>query len=205
MSQHGFGYHANRCTGCKTCMLACKDYHDLPFEIDYRQVYEYGGGTCRLNGEGRFEDTTFSYYLTVSCNHCDDPACIKVCPTKAMHRNELGLVEVDAGRCIGCGYCEFACPYGAPTVDRAAGHSVKCNGCSERVAEGKLPICVESCPMRALEFGEAADMAQVGERADIAPLPSKDYTGPNLYVRPCANAKPAGSLDGAVLNTLEVE
>lgn len=200
----GFGYHADRCTGCKTCMLACKDYHDLSFDVDYRQVYEYGGGVCTMDDDGCFRDDTFLYAVTVSCNHCDDPACMAVCPTTAMHRDELGLVCVDAGKCIGCGYCAFACPYGAPQVDRSMGHSVKCNGCSERIAVGKMPVCVESCPMRALEFGEVEEMAKVGSRADIAPLPSPSYTAPNLFVSPCVHARPAESLEGTIQNKKEV-
>lgn len=204
MAQYGFGYHANRCTGCKTCVLACKDYHDLSFDVNYRRVYEYGAGACTLGDDGCYHDDSFSYAVTCSCNHCDDPACMAVCPTGAMMRNDLDLVEVDAGKCIGCGYCELACPYGAPQVDRSAGHSVKCNGCSERVREGKLPICVEACPMRALEFGPLDAVRKVGDRADIAPLPDPGHTGPNLYLVPCAHAEKASSSNGVVQNELEV-
>ena len=122
-----------------------------------------------------------------------------------MHKDaELGLVSVDAEKCVGCGYCHMACPYNAPKVDREKGHSVKCDGCLERVQQGEQPLCVRACPARALEFGPVEDIAKRGERGNIAPLPEPHYTNPNLYIKPSADAKPAGSADGKVVNPLEV-
>ena len=146
--QYGFHFNGRRCTGCKTCVLACKDFHDLPSDIAFRQVYEYGGGTWRRADDGTVTQDTFAYHLSVACNHCGNAACVRVCPTGAMHKDERGLVRVDADRCIGCGYCALSCPYRAPKVDRVAGRSAKCDGCAERVAEGRQPICVEACPSR---------------------------------------------------------
>ncbi len=210
MTQQAFHFNASRCTGCRTCQLACADYHDLSCEHWYRKVYEYGDGTWTRSGEGWVTDC-FTYHVSVACNHCDDPACVKACPTGAMRKDgEAGLVSVDADRCIGCGYCAMACPYGNPTIDRAKGHSVKCNGCAERVAEGKLPICVQSCPLHALDFGPVDEMRELGEQADIAPLPSKSYTHPNLYIAATRHAQPSTLPDqdaaaGGVLNPTEVE
>ena len=149
--QYGFYFNGRRCTGCKTCVLACKDLHDLPSSIAFRQVYEYGGGSWRRQPDGTVTQDTFCYYVSVACNHCGNPACVRVCPTGAMHKDERGLVSVDAARCIGCGYCALSCPYRAPKVDRDAGRSVKCDGCTRRVAEGGAPVCVEACPLRALD------------------------------------------------------
>ena len=140
--QYGFYFNGRRCTGCKTCVLACKDLHDLPSSIAFRQVYEYGGGSWRRQPGGTVTQDTFCYYVSVACNHCGNPACVRVCPTGAMHKDERGLVSVDAARCIGCGYCALSCPYRAPKVDRDAGRSVKCDGCTRRVAEGG-----RRCPM----------------------------------------------------------
>ena len=98
----------------------------------------------------------------------------------------------------------MACPYNAPRVDREKGHSVKCDGCAERVAEGKMPICVEACPMHALEFGDVDEMKKKGEQADFAPLPEKKYTSPNLYATASKHAVPSGSEKGKVMNPLEV-
>ncbi|EDV9796881.1 dimethyl sulfoxide reductase subunit B, partial [Salmonella enterica subsp. enterica serovar Livingstone] len=77
----------------------------------------------------------------------------KVCPSGAMHKRDDGFVVVNEEVCIGCRYCHMACPYGAPQYNAAKGHMTKCDGCHDRVADGKKPICVESCPLRALDFG----------------------------------------------------
>ena len=97
--QYGFYFNGRRCTGCKTCVLACKDLHDLPSSIAFRQVYEYGGGSWWRQPDGTVTQDTFCYYVSVACNHCGNPACVRVCPTGAMHKDERGLVSVDAARC----------------------------------------------------------------------------------------------------------
>lgn len=205
MTQYGFFFDSSRCTGCKTCALACKDYKDLSVDFAYRKVYDYEGGQWAEDADGVRVSSMFAYHVSVSCNHCDNPACAHVCPTGAMHKDPAtGLVDVDAGKCIGCGYCHMACPYNSPKVDRQLGRSVKCNGCAERVAEGKNPICVEACPLRALEFGPVEEMAKLGKRADIAPLPEPRYTDPNLYVLESDDVQPAGTFDGEVKNIKEV-
>lgn len=204
MSQQAFFFDATRCTGCKTCGFACKDAYDLDAKTAYRRVYEYAGGETTLAGDGFFT-TCFGYFVSVSCCHCGDPACVQVCPTEAMHKEtDSGLVLVDARRCIGCGYCHLSCPYNAPKVDRAKGHSVKCHGCFDRVIAGKKPVCVESCPARALDFGPVEEMLAMGERADLAPLPDPSETIPFFYVKPCVDARPSGSKEGRIANPLEV-
>lgn len=206
MAQKAFFLDATRCTGCKTCEIACKDYHDLGVDYTYRRIFDYEGGEWNQASEGVWENSTFVYHVSVSCNHCDNPACTKVCPTGAMHKDsDTGLVSVDADKCIGCGYCAMACPYGAPTVDRDLKHSVKCDGCASRVAEGKNPICTEACLLRCLYFGDKDEMAQKGELAALAPLPDSSYTEPNLYIREPFCAKPSGDTSGHVANPKEVE
>lgn len=204
MTQYAFYFDGTRCTGCKTCEFACKDYKDLDVGFAYRKVYEVTLGDTKKDGNG-IVTTCVSYPLSMSCNHCDNPACTKVCPTGAMHKDaETGLVSVDANKCVGCGYCHMACPYNAPKVDRSLGHSVKCDGCGERVAMGEKPVCVEACPARALDFGTVEEMAKLGERGAIAPLPEPTYTHPNLYIKPSQDALPVGDAKGKVVNPLEV-
>lgn len=206
MTQYGFAFIGTRCTGCKTCMLSCKDYNDLNPETDYRKVYEYGGGSCRIAENGTIEDTTFVYYVSSACNHCERPSCVQVCPTGAMHKDsDTGLVSVDKGKCIGCGYCAMSCPYSCPSVDRSKGHSVKCDGCINRVKEGKKPICVEACPLRALDFGEIGELVSKYEGVrSIAPLPSPDLTGPSVVIVKPPKAIESGSSAGSILNLKEV-
>lgn len=128
-----------------------------------------------------------------------------VCPTGAMHKDDNGIVSVDAHRCIGCGYCELACPYGNPHVDRTKGHSVKCDGCAERVAAGKQPVCVEACSMRAIEFGPMDSLPSGGAPAAVAPLPDPSVTSPNFLIKACASSQPCGSTSCVVANAAEVK
>ncbi len=206
MAQYGFAFNSQYCNGCKTCMLACKDRYDLDGETDYRRVFEYGGGCAYRDEYGLLANNCFGYYISVACNHCDTPACAQVCPTMACVKDEeTGLVHVDGSRCIGCGYCAMACPYGNPSVDAKTGHSHKCTGCIERVREGRQPICVEACPQRALRFGEMEDLrARFTGSADVAPLPDSAYTGPNLIVVPSSQTRLTGDTEGRILNSLEV-
>lgn len=209
MNQNGFLFNGARCTGCKTCELACKDYKDLSKDVAYRKVYDYEGGTWAPAGDGTYTTSAFIYHMSIACNHCENPACAHVCPTGAMHKeSDTGLVLVDATKCIGCGYCHMACPYNAPKVDREKGHSVKCDGCKSRVTQGKRPICVEACPLRALDFGSVERLNRQMpdfKQAAIAPLPDPSYTDPNLFIKAAPSAKPVGDTAGRITNILEVQ
>lgn len=100
-----------------------------------------------------------------------------------MHKDEMGLVSVDARRCIGCGYCALSCPYRAPKVDRNVGHSMKCDGCGGRVSSGMRPVCVEACPRRALDFGPIDELVEAyGRCSDLPPLPDASATSPQVVV-----------------------
>ena len=202
-----FGFHIDtaKCTGCKTCQLSCKDYKDLHADVNFRRVYEYTGGSWQTSGNA-WINNVFSYYVSISCNHCEVPACTRVCPSGAMHqRAQDGLVAVNEDICIGCKSCRMACPYDAPQYDPRKGHMTKCNGCYERLAEGLDPICVESCPLRALDFGPIDELqARYGALAAVAPLPDAGFTEPRLVITPNPHARPAGDRSGFLGNPKEV-
>ncbi|MTI15347.1 DMSO/selenate family reductase complex B subunit [Sansalvadorimonas verongulae] len=206
MTQLGFYVDTSKCTGCKTCQLSCKDDNQLPVGVNWRRVYEYGGGNWEENNDGTFSQDVFTYYASISCNHCARPACTKACPTGAMHkRPEDGLVLVDESVCVGCRYCEMACPYGAPQYSEEKKHMTKCDGCYDRLAQGLGPICVESCPLRALEFGPIEELrAKYGDRANVAPLPDPTLTHPSVVIGTCRHSRPSGDTTGAILNPTEV-
>ncbi|MGY4677749.1 DMSO/selenate family reductase complex B subunit [Pasteurella sp. P03HT] len=205
MEQYGFYFDSDRCTGCKTCELACKDYKDLDTAVNFRRIYEYAGGSWQQDQQGCWNHDVFTYYLSISCNHCDDPACVKVCPTGAMHKNADGFVIVNEDICIGCRYCHMACPYDAPQYDATKGHMTKCDGCYARVKAGQKPICVEACPLRALDFAPISELREkYGEQASIAPLPPADLTSPNLVVKTNKHARPSGDTTGFLANPREV-
>ena len=193
MSQLGFYIDITKCTGCKTCVVACEDKNDLEPGRNFRTVHAYEEGSWRQDrATGAWHQDVFHGYVSVSCNHCDDPACVKVCPTKAhaKHPELGGLVLIDRQKCIGCGACMAACPYHAPKLDRKARKMTKCDACLDRISKGGKPVCVEACTQRALDFGWIDELrAKYGEGAHIVPLPSPAKTKPNLVVKPAAKAE----------------
>ncbi len=192
MKQLGFAFDQGRCIGCRTCQLACKDYKDTEIKVNFRRVYEYEGGDWQRNEDGVVKAQIFAAYASVSCNHCDNPACMRVCPVKAIEKHfETGIVEIDVEKCIGCGSCAVGCPYGAPQKIEGAEKYDKCNLCRERLEVGAKPICVEACPTRALGFGEIATLKETyGDEAGVAPLPNPELTKPNLTIVPCKETRP---------------
>ena len=172
MTQYGFYFDSTRCTGCRTCEMACKDYKDLPETIAFRKVYDYEGGSWTDAGDGIYTTDTFAYHVSLACNHCAMPACMAKCPSGAIEKDgKTGLVHIDQEKCTGVGACVTSCPYNVPILDDAK-KAQKCDGCADRVAEGLNPICVDSCPLRALEWGDIEELraAHTGTVAGIAPM-----------------------------------
>jgi anaerobic dimethyl sulfoxide reductase subunit B (iron-sulfur subunit)/Tat-targeted selenate reductase subunit YnfG len=205
--QYGFYFDNTRCTGCRTCVAACKDYKDLAGSRTFRRVIDYEGGEWTPEGSETYTQTAFAYHISLACNHCNNPACVAVCPTEAMHKDEQGLVWPDWGRCIGCGYCTMACPYHVPVIDQEEHKSSKCDGCRTRIAEGKESICVEACPLRALEFKpvEVIEAEHPDAVSEIPPLPSHSFTSPNLYIKPSPAVETARNLGGHIANFQEIQ
>ncbi|WP_272701469.1 4Fe-4S dicluster domain-containing protein [Desulfovibrio sp. Fe33] len=175
-----FVFDASRCNGCKACMIACKDKHDLPVGVSWRKVLECASGDWTEEPDGSYTQNVLAYYVSVSCNHCENPVCVTVCPTGAMQVVENGIVAIDPDRCIACGNCQWNCPYSAPVLDRVKKHMTKCDMCRDFLAKGKLPACVAACPSRALDVAPRKEAAARLGRADVAPLPSAKLTEPNL-------------------------
>lgn len=205
LKQPAFYIDMAACSGCKTCMVACMDGHELPVGVKWRRVTEYAGGEWVRRRDNTFGQNVFAYYLSISCNHCEDPVCVKVCPTTAMHRNEHNIVVVDHDKCVGCRYCEWNCPYSAPQFNADLGQMTKCDFCFSRLLKGETPLCVASCPMRALKFGEFEELQKIyGPPTHIAPLPDPALTRPCLALTPSRNARPGNSGDGFQANPEEV-
>ena len=188
--QLGFFIDSSRCSGCKACQVACKDKNNLEVGRRFRRIYEIQGGGFAPNGQGAFENNVFAYTLTISCNHCDDPICVKNCPTTAMHKRPGdGIVRVDTSKCFGCGYCSWSCPYGARQTNTETGQMSKCDFCVDLLAEGKNPICVDTCPLNAIKFGKIKDLrAKYGHLSQVQGLPDFTITHPNLVIKPHTGA-----------------
>lgn len=200
----GFYLDQSLCTGCKACQTACKDKHDLPIGVTWRRVVEYTGGTWQRSGDTMVPNV-FSYYTSISCNHCEDPICVEVCPTTAMHKREDGTVAVDPDVCVGCRYCEWACPYSAPQYNAELGHMTKCDLCADYRGEGKNPACVDACPSRALDWGPIDELrAKHGTVDNIEPLPDPSITRPHLVITPHRDAQRSGSGTGEIANPEEI-
>lgn len=194
-SQNAFWFSPEKCISCQSCALACRETFNL--DKAYRSVYKY---TTEVEGK------ELSYSVSVACNFCGDAACIKVCPTGAMHKTEdVGHVLVDSKKCIGCGYCAMACPYHVPRVDKEKGYSIKCTGCYETVILGEDPMCVQACRdiagTEALRFGTIQEVIELGgELANIAPLPDPKYTVPSFIISADSDKPPAGTKEGEITN-----
>ena len=172
--QHGFYFTADNCISCHACESACSEKNDLQPHQAFRAVGYVEGGTypeySRLN-------------ISMACNHCDDPVCLKGCPTRAYTKfAEYGAVLQDSDICFGCGYCTWVCPYNAPQLDHSKGHVSKCNMCVDRLEIGLKPACVSACLAGALDFGimETAPENRDALETKIPGFPSTDITHPNI-------------------------
>ena len=172
--QHGFYFNADNCIACHACEAACSEKNDLPAHIAFRSVGYVEGGSYpayqRMN-------------ISMACNHCDDPVCLKGCPTLAYTKfAEYGAVLQDPDICFGCGYCTWVCPYNAPQLDTQAGHVSKCNMCVDRLEVGLKPACVSACLAGALDFGiiETTPDNRDQLQTQIPGFPTPEITHPNI-------------------------
>jgi anaerobic dimethyl sulfoxide reductase subunit B len=175
MTQLGFHYNMSTCIGCRVCQIACKDKNDLKVGALYRRVHDMESGT--------FPNPRIDH-LSLGCNHCAEPKCIKNCPTGALYKQEKdGVVLHDKAKCIGCKMCTWSCPYGAPQYKEEEGKVGKCNLCIDLMEKGQDPACVSACVMRALEVGEIEELRKkYGNTRDVKGIPSSEITGPSLTI-----------------------
>lgn len=188
--QLGFYIDQSRCSGCKACQIACKDKNDLEVGRLFRRVSETKGGSFAPSGKAYIQDV-FAYYTSIACNHCEDPKCVKNCPSGAMNkRTEDGVVVVDESKCVGCRYCTWACPYGAPQYNPSKGKMSKCDFCLDLQDKGEEPACVAACPLQVIEFGPIEELRKkYGSLADVKDLTPSSVTKPNIVIKPHKGAE----------------
>ena len=156
MSRLALMIDLERCIGCKSCEAACKAEHGLGPGVYRNRVVWLGD-----------PDRPALDFVTLTCQHCERPACLRACPVnpKAIEKDTAtGVVRVVAERCTGCGECVAACPYGAMGYDPIDHHAEKCDLCSDRRGAGLSPACATVCPASAITFGERAAHLAVAER-----------------------------------------
>jgi formate dehydrogenase iron-sulfur subunit len=192
MAKFGLLIDETRCTGCRGCQVACKQWNDLPavetkntgsytnppslnadtwLMIDFKEV--------EVDGELKWS------FLNRRCMHCEHPACVSACPVGALHKTEEGPVLWNEDKCIGCRYCMVACPFGVPTFTWDAGLAEgtkirKCTLCIDRISNGLEPACVKTCPSGALRFGERDEMVALAQER-LAKHPEKYYKDQGIY------------------------
>lgn len=155
----GMLYDATRCIGCKACVVACKQSNDMPPETGTFEPGLYDA-PVDLSGKTRniiklYHEGDSQSFMKAQCMHCIDPACARACMIGAFKKREHGIVTWNPDRCIGCRYCQVACPYGIPKFqwDTNNPKIVKCEMCSHLIAAGQEPGCCAVCPAKAVIFG----------------------------------------------------
>jgi len=171
MARMKFLCDAERCIECNACVTACKNEHEVPWGVNRRRVVTIQDGSP---GERS---------ISVACMHCSDAPCTAVCPVDCFYQTDQGVVLHSKDLCIGCGYCFYACPFGAPQYPQAGnygsrGKMDKCTFCAggpeddmseaefqkygrNRLAEGKLPVSAEMCSTKALLEGDGDQVSNI--------------------------------------------
>jgi Fe-S-cluster-containing dehydrogenase component len=196
------------CVGCHACATACKEWNSGGHSAPLPDFNPYGADAYGVwfNRVHSFEEGDGEGARTVhfprSCLHCEEPACVTVCPTGASYkRAEDGIVLVNADICIGCKLCSWACPYGAREFDEYQGVMKKCTLCIDRIYNDNLPeadrrpACVMVCPTNARHFGDLGDpnsavSEMVAERAGKDLMPELGYRPVNKYLPPRRSPAP---------------
>ena len=205
MARYGMAIDLNRCFGCQTCAAACKVANNLPVELVYNRVLVNEGTTSIDCAVGTYPNELKMDFRPYGCQHCDNPACVAVCPTGASQKREDGIVWVDTEICIGCDACIAACPFegvrthlsnepgyyldvvmGEFDAPKHIGGTVeKCNFCYNLVDRGEVPACMQLCPGRARYWGDLddpeSDVSKAIEGREYEKLHEEAGTGPNIF------------------------
>ncbi len=191
MAEKAILFDASKCMACRACQVACKQWNELEAEqTTNRGTYENPPDLSPQTWlKIRFTEVErqgkLSWLFTrQACMHCTEAACVKVCPTKALYRHELGFVAYDKDLCSGCGYCVDFCPFHVPRSKRNLVTGIakmeKDTFCIDRVTSGYEPACVKTCPTGALVFGERDELVTEG-RTRVQAIKAQGYTNAYLY------------------------
>jgi Fe-S-cluster-containing dehydrogenase component len=180
-------YDSTRCVGCQSCEYACAEANGLPEPADSPEI-----GVLRKTNESRrsvingYNTSKGEVYVKRQCMHCNEPACTAACLTQAMHKTKVGPVIWRGEKCMGCRYCMVSCPFDIPKFEYFSPNPkiTKCDMCHDRLLEGKIPACVESCEAGALTFGTRREL--------IKEARNRIHENPELYFDHIYGEKEAG-------------
>src|SRR5574340_476800 len=191
MAENAILYDTSKCSACKGCQVQCKQWNMMPsslgkdtnpFTGSYQSPEDLNGDT-RIMIQFQEKDTDKGIEWAFgrrSCFHCTEPACMDVCPVGAISKLPNGTVKLDNTKCVGCKYCNVACPFGVPKFRPNFGVSNKCTLCDDRVAQDRVPACVQTCPAHALSFGDRAEQIAAG-KARVEELKKEGFSKAELY------------------------
>lgn len=162
-------YDATKCTACRGCQLACKQWNTLPAKQTYNRGTYQNPPDLQPNTWMliRFQEISDGnggvkwIFRKDACMHCTDAACVKVCPSGALYYTKYGTVGLDVEKCIGCKECVSSCPFEVPRYDKETDKIAKCDMCFSRVDNDLIPACVKACPTGALQFGDKDKMLKL--------------------------------------------
>ncbi|MHC5063794.1 MAG: 4Fe-4S dicluster domain-containing protein [Planctomycetota bacterium] len=201
-TKHSYAYvvDIDKCIGCGSCVRACERENDVPkdyfrtwverFTVSRTGEVEVDSPDGAHNGfppKVTGKDVTRAFFAPKLCNHCTDTPCVQLCPVGASYRTDDGLILVDDKRCIGCGYCVQACPYGSRFIHPKTHVASKCTWCYHRITQGLKPACVEVCPTDARLFGDLEEpgdeVAEIIATQPVRVLKPELKTVPNCYYK----------------------
>ncbi len=174
--RYALAMDAKKCIDCKACVVACRAENGVPLGKSRNWINE------ELRGDW---PKLLEVFEPEQCHHCEDPACVRVCPTGASYQRPDGVVAVNPSECVGCRYCMIACPYDARFFREDLGVVEKCDLCAHRLDRGELPACVETCPSKVRIFGDLNDptseIHQILEKRQYRVKKREAGTGPQIY------------------------
>lgn len=191
MAETAIMYDSSKCTACKGCQVACKQWNQLSSpltsdEYTYTKSFQAPLDLAPktwliINFSEEDKEVGVDWnFMRNSCFHCTEAACEKACPVGAITHAENGAVSINQEKCIGCRYCVASCPFGVPRWDEATNTTFKCWQCQDRTAAERKPACVSTCPTGALQFGDRADMLAAA-RDRVAQLKEAGFTKAEVY------------------------
>ena len=191
MAETAILYDSSKCTACKGCQVACKQWNQLPSpltaaEYTYTESFQAPldlAPNTWLIINFREEDKEIGIdwnFMRNSCFHCTEAACEMACPVGAISHKDNGAVVIDQEKCIGCRYCVASCPFEVPRWDEAKNKTFKCWQCFDRTSAERQPACVSTCPTGALEYGDRADMLGIA-RERVDQLKAAGHTKAEMY------------------------